>query len=77
MSLEPVPRAALPPCSTIASYGLERRTLTKYADELEEPRRAGIRRGFLSGMSTGATNGEAGECGIAGLICWLGSCIFL
>lgn len=44
-------------CRTIASYNLQEQAVQKFETSLESPRKAGIKQGFLAGLTTGATAG--------------------
>lgn len=46
-------------CRTITSYNLQQNAVEKYETSLDAPRKAGIKQGFLSGLTTGATAGES------------------
>jgi hypothetical protein len=46
-------------CRTVYSYGMEQSSVEKYRQSLEKPRKAGITQGVLSGLTIGATAGDA------------------
>jgi ABC-type multidrug transport system fused ATPase/permease subunit len=52
---------ALTNIRTVASYGLEARTMQQYESLLELPLQAGIKQGLLSGVTLGAASGESGR----------------
>jgi len=49
---------------TISSYNLQEKAVQKFERSLESPRKAGIKQGFLAGLTTGATAGTFRFMGI-------------